>query len=184
MTAELTIKQAERLLQTPKWVVSARGRDGVRLMKQPIPIRDGFSAVDFILVSEDDQNEFRLSASCSEKRALKISIHHQVDPSHIGLLRVDYNGPPHTNPPSASDEVPERFRPHIGARFRPGQPHIHYHVPGYKTLAWAVPLTEDQFPIKSVEADEHVPEAIRAFGAFIALKTDLIPQASDLFDRP
>ena len=101
-------------------------------------------------------------------------------PEPHGLLRVDYNGR-HENPPGESADLPGRFVPYIGARFPPDQPHIHYHVPGYKPLAWAVPLTDDKFPVKSVSDDAQIPSAIAAFGKFIALKTELKPE-SNLFE--
>ena len=179
MPDELTHEQAAELLRTPKWVVSARGRDGVRRNQQAIPAGDKFSARELILASQDKRNEFRMFIRCSEKRALKLSIHHQADPSHTGLLRVDYNGW-HGNPSNVFGRLPELFAPYVGAQFAHDQPHIHYHVPGYKPMAWAVPLSDHDFPVKSVESDGEIPEAIVAFGAFISLKTELKP-VSDLF---
>ena len=176
---ELTLEQADHLLLTPKWVVSERGRNGIRLSRQPIPMLDKFSRRKLLLVSEDGQHEFRMDMRCSEKRAFTLSIHHQADPSHTGLLRVDYNGR-HSNPSNGEPGLPERFVPYIGASFAPNQPHIHYHVPGYKSLAWAVPLTGDDFPVKEVAGDEDIPKAIIAFGAAVFLQTELRPQASVL----
>ena len=175
MPDELTHEQAAELLRTPKWVVSARGRDGVRLDQQAIPAGDKFSVCELILASQDKRDEFRMVIRCSEKKALKLSIHHQADPSHTGLLRVDYNGW-HENPSEVSDFLPERFAPYAGVRFAPDQPHIHYHVHGYGMLAWAVPLSDDDFPVKSVKTDVQIPEAVVAFGAAISLKTELKPE--------
>ena len=175
MHDELTHEQAALLLRTPKWVVSARGRDGVRREQEEIPAQDKFAKREFLLASEDGLHEFRMNAWCSEKRALKLSIHHQADPTHTGLLRVDYNGW-HTNPPDILGHLPERFAPYARVHFTPEHPHIHYHVHGYKPMAWAVPLSDDDFPVKSVEGEGKIPEAIAAFGAFISLKTELKPE--------
>ena len=180
MHDELTYEQAAELLLTPKWVVNVKGRDGIRPVYQPIPVRDKFPQLHCLLESGDRRHYFRLSVACGKKQAFKISLHHQADPSHTGLLRVDYRGW-HTNPTEESAGLPARFVPHIRAKFTPDQPHIHYHVPGYKTLAWAVPLTDDDFPVKIVESDDQISDAILAFGETISLKTELKPQAN-LFD--
>ena len=180
MPDELTHEQAAELLRTPKWVVSARGRDGVRLGQQAIPAGDKFSARELILASQDKRDGFRMNMWSSDKRALKLSIHHREFPSHAGLLRVDYCGPPHTNPPDHPPDLPECLVPYIGFSIAPNQPHIHYCVSGHKHMAWAMPLVDSDFPIKSIESDAQISEAIVAFGAAISLKTELKP-VSDLF---
>ena len=67
------------------------------------------------------------------------------------MIRVDYNSG-HRNPTTLSNLVPKKFHPYVGKYFTNDEHHVHYHVQGYKPLAWAIPLSDDTFEIKSLNA--------------------------------
>lgn len=144
----ITNEQAEYLLQLPKKIV-----ENDRLLdKITIDQKFPFSAR-FELVSEkDDEFTFLWEVQQSKKNSIRISFHYQENDSKTGLLRVDYNSG-HKNPESVSEFLPERFHPFVGKYFSNNEHHIHYHVQGYKSLAWALPLTNDSFEIKELNED-------------------------------
>lgn len=101
---------------------------------------------------------------------MKITLHFQENTQHIGLLRVDYNGP-HVNPQTITDSVPDAFNAYCGASF--SLPHIHYFIEGYKPLAWALPLADADFPVKQISDLEDFRRALTAFCATINLTTTI-----------
>ena len=128
------------------------------------------------LVSEDDDEfSFLWEVTQSTKNTLKISLHFQEDESKIGLLRVDYFGT-HQNPFAAKDDLPNKFKPYIGKAFSYDEPHVHYHVEGYKPLVWAVPIEISEMTIIEItETDtcSKVVSAILDFAKIINLETKL-----------
>jgi hypothetical protein len=106
----------------------------------------------------------------SERKSLKISLHHQDNSTQNGLLRVDYHSR-HLNPVNILDTVPERFRPFAGQWLDEYTGHIHYVVDGYRPLAWAIPLHLDDFPIKELNGREDYIISLNAFFRKINLKT-------------
>jgi len=106
----------------------------------------------------------------SEKKSLKISLHHQDNSTQNGLLRVDFNGR-HFNPVDITETVPETFRPFAGQWLDDYAGHIHYVVNGYKPLAWAIPLEVDDFKVKELNGREDYTRTLNAFFQKINLKT-------------
>lgn len=173
MSGELTNERAGELLQDPKWVVR---NGGTRVPEQAIPVAGGFPRRDWRLISESGE-QFVVSLKSSDKRALKLSMHHGTAKArHVGLLRVDYSGK-HSNPDVDLRDVPEMFHPFAGEIFGYDSPHIHLYVAGYD-MRWAIPLALHEFPVKTIESDSDIPKAIRAFGAAVSLQTPLIPEDS------
>jgi 5-hydroxyisourate hydrolase-like protein (transthyretin family) len=133
------------------------------------------------LISTDEEFTFLWQIWLSEKDALKVSLHHQDSGTNLGLLRVDFNSG-HQNPESANEYVPEKFLPYTNKHFTLKEHHIHYHVQTYESLAWAVPLSDDDFEIKelgrgpSFAAD--FDRTIRQFAKAINLQTKLTFEAS------
>ncbi len=143
---KITNVQADYLLKLPKKVV----QNDTLLNKLTIDQKFPFDAR-FELVSEkDDEFTFLWEIQQSKKNSIRISFHHQENDSKTGLLRVDYNSG-HKNPEFVSEYVPEKFHQFAGKYFNNKEHHIHYHVQGYKSLAWAIPLTIDEFEIKELE---------------------------------
>ena len=125
----------------------------------------------FLHAEEEPDYLFLLGIYRSAKNHLKITMHFQEDNARIGLLRVDYNGQ-HKNPSVIKSDLPSRFEPYAGQWFGYDKPHIHYYVEGYKQLAWAIPLADDDFPVKSIDDEHNILPATRAFAQKINLKTE------------
>ncbi|MDR2085307.1 MAG: hypothetical protein LBP67_09980 [Bacteroidales bacterium] len=87
----------------------------------------------------------------------------------IGLLRIDFNGQ-HQNPEEISDRLPEDLHPFVGNFFAYNEPHVHCHVEGYRTMAWAKPLAND-YPVQNISSPADVINAFYAFNTLIALET-------------
>lgn len=118
-----------------------------------------------------DQNLF-VDIWESEKKALKISLHHQDDNTQYGLLRVDYNGR-HKNPEEIVKTLPDRFHPFAGIWLDAYNGHIHHVVDGYKPLAWAIPLEKDNFPVTELKVREDYAGTLKAFFQRINVKTNI-----------
>lgn len=109
----------------------------------------------------------------SEKKFLKVSLHHQENSMQFGILRVYYNGR-HLNSIEIIPTLPETFRPFAGQWLDDYPSHIHYVVNGYKPLAWAIPLEFDEFPVKELNDREDYSRVLKAFFQKINLKTTII----------
>ncbi|MDI9562960.1 MAG: hypothetical protein QM301_02080 [Bacteroidota bacterium] len=169
----ITNEQAEYLLKLPKKVV----KDDVLLDTLTINQEYPFNAR-FELVSEkDDEFTFIWEIQQSKKNRIRVSFHHQENDSKTGLLRVDYNSG-HINPEVLSKHVPEKFHPFVGKIFSPNEHHIHYHVQGYKSLAWAVPLSVDEFKIKELNDDVNYnstfADILKLFAKTVNIETEII----------
>lgn len=169
---KITNEQAEYLLNLPKRVVE----NDILLDKLTIDQRFPFDAR-FELVSEkDDEFTFLWEIQQSKKNSIRLSFHHQENDSKTGLLRVDYNSG-HKNPEAISENVPEKFHPFVGKYFSNNEHHIHYHIQGYKTLAWAIPLTIDNFKIKEINNDASFNSTfaniIKLFAKTVNIETEI-----------
>lgn len=123
------------------------------------------------LSSPDDLDQtLLLDIKESEKKSLKISLHHQDNNTQNGLLRVDFNGR-HLNPVDITPTVPEIFHRFAGQWLDNYSGHIHYVVNGYKPLAWAIPLELDEFPVKALNGREDYTQTLTAFFQKVNLKT-------------
>jgi hypothetical protein len=91
--------------------------------------------------------------------------------TRIGLLRVDFSGQ-HENPQTLTDNMPAIFHPYVGRFFDYNDHHIHYYVEGYRTtLDWAIPLTDDAFPVKQISNSNDILNAFYRFNDIINLQT-------------
>lgn len=130
----------------------------------PLSLRLTLSAPDDL-----DQN-LLINIEESQKKSLKISLHHQDNSTQNGLLRVDFYGR-HLNPVDITTTLPEIFKPFAGQWLDDYVGHIHYVVDGYKPLAWAIPLEFDAFPVKEIRGREDYARTLDAFFQKINLKT-------------
>lgn len=136
------------MLKLPKKILGDEGLLSSIIITQKYPFN-----VRFELVSdEDDEFTFLWEIQQSTKSSIRISFHHQENESKTGLLRVDFNSG-HKNPEEVSSSLPAKFHPFVGKHFSNQEHHIHYHVQGYKSLAWAVPLSHDTFEVKEIRDD-------------------------------
>lgn len=146
---DITGEQADYLLGLPKKIVVDEDLKESVSLTQIFPFNQRFD-----LISEDDDEfSFLWEFKQSRKNAIKVSFHCQDNDSKIGLLRLDYNSG-HKNPVQITPFVPQRFRPYAGKYFSPKESHVHYHVQGYKTLAWAIPLHIDNFEVNQLDKNE------------------------------
>lgn len=162
----MNVELANYLLGLDKYVVyNGDTVDSFLLDIQfPMDIRLTLSAPDDL-----DQN-LLINIKESEKKSLKISLHHQDNSTQNGVLRVDYNGR-HFNPVDVLDSVPDIFKPFAGQWLDDYAGHIHYVVDGYAPLKWAIPLELDEFPIKALNGREDYSRTLTAFFQKINLKT-------------
>ncbi len=94
------------------------------------------------------------------------------DDTKIGILRVDFNGQ-HENPHTINDNVPDFLKPYVGMFFNYNEHHIHYFVEGYRTsLDWAIPLNDDNFPVKKISNSNDIIEVFLGFNKLINLITE------------
>ena len=142
----ITTEQAEYLLQLPKKAVKGDELLSKMTINQKYPFKERFE----LLSEKDDEFSFLWEINQSSKNNLRIGLHLQENDSKTGLLRVDYNGG-HKNPEVINEFVPDKFHQYAGKYFVNNEHHIHYHVQGYKSLAWAIPLVDDTFEIKKIE---------------------------------
>ena len=160
--------QAELLLRIPKHVVIEDQRREKITIKQPVIWRQRFFLVGDI---DNETFEFLWEIWQSSKNTLRMSLHFQEDDLKIGIFRVDFwSG--HRNPPTITEKVPDKFHPYIGKHFLSHEHHVHYHVEGYPPLAWAVPITDDDFSYKEI-TEQNSPDIVKEFARTINLQTKL-----------
>lgn len=169
---EITYEQAQNMLNLPKKIVENDKLLDKLIIHQKFPF---FARFELVTESNYDLN-FLWEIKQSKKNRIRISLHYQDNDSKIGLLRVDYNGG-HKNPEFATEHVPEKLRPFTGKEFTIKEHHIHYHVQGYSSLAWAIPLTEDDFVIKEINDNEELnsifANTIKLFAKTINIETEI-----------
>lgn len=141
----LNNEQAGYLLKLPKKILSDKDTVNSYTINQNFPFN-----IRLELLSTDDEFTFLWVITQSTKSTIRISLHVQDNDSNIGLLRIDFNNG-HKNPETISDTLPLQFHAYVGREFSKNDHHIHYHVDGYKSLAWAIPLTDDSFKIKNLD---------------------------------
>lgn len=167
---KISNEQADYLLKLPKKIVENEQLLDAITINQEFPINKRYE-----LVSEkDDEFTFLFVIQQNKKNSIRLSFHHQENDSKTGLLRVDYNGG-HKNPENISELLPKKFHPFAGKNFSNDEHHIHYHVQGYKSLAWAIPLTADEFEIKELnegaEFNNTLANIIKSFARTIHIET-------------
>lgn len=166
-------EQARYLLHLPKKVIVGEELQDQHQIQQKFPFQDRLK----LLSERDEDFEFVMSVSQSSKNQLKLSLHHQEDQSHVGLLRVDYYGK-HKNPEWVTDQVPEFLRPYAGQWFDYQDHHIHYFVEGYSPLNWAAPLKDMGFGQTEIESSHAITNAFHYFARQINLVTQVTIQES------
>ena len=164
-------EQSEYLIQLKKKVLQNDVALEQLTINQEFPMHLRFE----LISEEDDDFSFLWEITQSSKNDIRISLHFQEDESKIGLFRVDYNSG-HRNPETASDKLPQRFLPFVGKWFSNDESHVHYHVEGYKPLAWAVPIEDSEMTTKEIadtNTNEKLSSAIQEFAKIINLETVL-----------
>lgn len=119
---------------------------------------------------QDSDYEFWVEITTNQKIILKTSIHHLESKTHIGLLRIDFKGG-HHNPTNVLATLPDFLVQYADKWFDPTESHIHIYVEGYRPLAWAIPLTDSDFPIKDITHTSDLSDLIINFARRINLKS-------------
>ncbi len=147
----LSQTEAEKLLRLPKKVVFKDKKVDIVVLdfKESDDIRWNLSGYDDI----GNECSFLLRIQRSSKIRIKVSLHHQELDSNFCLVRVDFNGSYHTNPLEVTESVPMKMKKYAGCVLKGN--HVHYHVEGYKSAAWALPIEEDDFVIKELEFSDY-----------------------------
>lgn len=164
----MTVELAEYLIGLDKYIIENGKKLDTYLLDIQFPMNFRLT----LYAPDDLDQNLLIDIKESEKKALKISLHHQDNCTQNGLLRIDYNGR-HFNPVEVVPTLPEIFRPFAGQWLDDYSSHIHYVVNGYKPLAWAIPLEFDQFPVKEINAREDYSHRLNAFFKKINLKTTI-----------
>jgi len=163
-----TTEQYQYLLKLPKKVEINGVLENSLAFTQPFPFSERYT-----LISPDDTDfTFIYEIYQSKKNQFKLTLHLMDCDTRIGLLRVDYSGQ-HENPQTITENVPAVFHPFAGKFFNYNDHHIHYYVEGYKTtLDWALPLTNDEFPVKEITETNDILKAFYRFNEIINLQTE------------
>lgn len=167
---KISNEQAEYLLKLPKKIVENNQLLDKLTINQEFPFNKRYE----LLSEKDDDFTFLFQIIQSKKNSIRLNFHYQENDSKIGLLRVDYNSG-HKNPEIINQFLPERFHPFAGKDFTDKEHHIHYYIDGYKPLAWAIPIINDDFAIKELNDDHdfntNLAEIIYQFAKTINIET-------------
>jgi len=125
----ITQNEAGHLLQIPKKRINND--------RHQFPL--GGAAISLPILSTDDREQFLIDINRGSI-ALKCTYQNRYQKTVV-LVRVDLNGPPHTNPDVSEAPLPI-LRSHVGKTL-PGK-HLHLYVEGYMDK-WAIPLPESKF---------------------------------------
>lgn len=169
---EISFSQAQVLLKMEKVIVD--GENNLRSLPVDLSFPIDYS---LDLLSTDGEYSFKWDIYQSAKDSLKINLHFMEDDSKTGLLRIDYNpgNVKHPNPMEINDDVPSSLIPFAGKEITGS--HVHYCVKGYRQLVWALPISEAEMMIPSLEGkspQERVGEILSTFAKYINVTTKLI----------
>ena len=93
------------------------------------------------IISDDEREEFLIDINRGRIKLIKCTYQELYRTTTI-LLRLDVDGPPHTNPEVISVPI-SYLAPHNGKTIE--CPHLHLYVEGYMDK-WAIPTPTDRFP--------------------------------------
>lgn len=171
----------EKSISVPKVVIDNGAPKGVYEidLSKSNDFRIALSPSDAI----DKSGKFLLRVRISSKMRAKISLHTQENDMRYCLFRVDFNGPCHTNLFDVNEYVSDELKPYAGMII--GSNHVHYHVQGYPSASWAIPVDNDPFPVKDVSIDNFnkcFNDAIIAVSDVIHLETRIVVTGKFMYD--
>jgi len=127
----LTQSEADALITLPKIKNSNDNYD--------FPLPGDF--LNIPIISQDEQENFLIDISRGRILLTKCTYQERYQTIFI-LIRLDLDGPPHTNPEVANVPLPY-LTPHNGQTI--DCPHLHLYVEGFMDK-WAIPAPNDEFP--------------------------------------
>ncbi|MCF2219394.1 hypothetical protein H9Q08_08760 [Chryseobacterium sp. PS-8] len=146
-------KHAEYLLSLPKKLKDSNAI---------LDLSQKRNRLEFLSPNDEDQ-KFLIELTSNEKILLKTSLHHQENNTYVGLLRIDFKGT-HINPDHELETLPSYLKPYLGKYFSPEEPHVHIYIEGYRPLSWAIPLSEYDFEVQSLNNKQDIVELVLKFG--------------------
>lgn len=167
----IDFEKAQEMINCEKFVVINGESKGRLSLDQTYPMNMRIELATF-----DGDISFIWDIKQSTKNSIRLSLHCMDEDSKLGLIRVDYNAG-HINPKTANATLPDCFKPYIAKKFADDEHHVHYHVPDYRQLAWALPIEESPLKAKSVSSensDSDIRNAIYSFAEVINLKTTIL----------
>lgn len=166
------MEEVEYLLKLPKKIIEKNNAILIKELSPGFPFKYKCE-----LIATDEDTRFILDIEQSKKFQLKITLHHQELQTKIGLLRVDYYGR-HRNPEIVNLHVPDKLKKYAGKFFDYYDHHMHVYIEGYKSLAWAYPLSETEASVKTLDKEEilskKLNEIIADFCRLINLETRIV----------
>lgn len=141
--------------------------------------------------ANDDSVKFKVDLTQHKQIALKLSCHHR-DGSNFGLIRIDYNGPRHSNPEIITTDVPQILHKYAGYEIPPRESHIHIYVEGMK-LDWAMPLKDfsklteeekDSISVEQVDINNHTEKvnAVKSFANTVNIQAQISTHGGLIFN--
>lgn len=139
---ELKYDDIQRLLAMEKCVDTSMLCNNVLTLSLDFPVQQ-----EIRLYSLMGDVEFRWVINQSSKVSFKITLFVMERENNLGLLRLDYvpTSKFHRNPQVGEGVVPDFLVQYAGQEIKGN--HVHFSVPGYKELSWAMPISSVQeFP--------------------------------------
>ncbi len=159
-------KRVSQLLNIrKKIVISDKLMDEIDFNHEP-PIKIQYKLV---TIEEEYTVEFLYNINQGTKNMFKISLYLMYNDNMVGLVRLDFSGT-HYNPHEVTEDIPEQFMKYVGKKFD-YEPHIHYHLKGYKPLAWALPISEIGFEFDKIESHNDIIRTCLKFNEMISCVT-------------
>ena len=167
---ELKYEDIQRLLSVEKSVDANALQNDALVLSLDFPVQK-----EIRLFSAMGDVEFRWVINQSSKVSFKITLFVMEKENNLGLLRLDYVPVSkfHLNPSLGKDEsLPDFLLKHAGEEIRGN--HVHYAIPGYKDLSWAVPLPEvPTFPETFDGQQSSLPDIVNSFARHINVSTQI-----------
>ena len=167
---ELKYDDIQQLIAIEKSVDESMLSDGVLTLSLDFPVQK-----EIRLFSLNGDVEFRWVINQSSKISFKVTLFVMEKENNLGLLRVDYvpASKIHYNPQVGDAIVPDFLTQYAGQEIRGN--HVHFAVPGYKELIWAMPLSETQaFPKVFDGKQPSLGDIVDSFANRINLSTKII----------
>ena len=167
---ELKYDDIQQLLAMEKCVETSMLCNNVLTLSLDLPLKQ-----EIRLYSLMGDIEFRWVINQSSKVSFKITLFVMERENSLGLLRLDYVpiSKIHLNPQVGEGVVPDYLIQYAGQEIKGN--HIHFSIPGYKELSWAMPLSDVQeFPGTFDGNQQSLQNIVDSFARRINLSTKIL----------
>lgn len=166
---ELKYEDIQQLLTVEKCVDSNMLQNNALVLSLAFPVKQ-----EIRLISAMGDIEFRWVINQSSKVSFKITLFVMEKENNLGLLRLDYVPVStfHINPNAEEGSIPDYLKEYAGQEIRGS--HVHFAVPGFKELSWAMPLSDVQDFPKAFDGQQFsISEIVSSFARRINLSTQI-----------